>query len=68
MRCPKCSSELECVTKVGEPTKENGGVLFVAEELSTCTECADSVSQWKCPACGCRIYLGEDNTGEGVKA
>ena len=51
--CPKCGKQ----TVQPNPTT-NRGDLYVAEELSGCTEFYDAAIPYKCLNCETRFYLG----------
>jgi hypothetical protein len=63
VKCPKCLNKMQCVTKSGSPTKLNGGTIYVAEDMRHATEVYDTISEWECPDCGCRIYLSDSKPG-----
>jgi len=56
MQCPRCSNPLE--EKSNSP---NGGTLYVAEEMESCTEYFDGIdNHYKCPQCKLTVYIGKE--------
>lgn len=51
--CPSCKAQA-----VPTGQSPNGGLLYVAEELSTCTEFYDDATAMQCTACEQVFYVG----------
>ena len=54
--CPNCGGNK---VREGDP-HPNGGDLYVAEELESCSEYYDAARPFECSECSQQFYLGAD--------